>query len=120
MRGFLKNSLLVIGGVVVGSIATQKAIIHALDNKKNSVGLKEQGREEVLFSTREDADKVLDEMESVISTYGSVSLADFYDLASIEPKYTDNRFGWTNLNGAKVIRKLNGYLIEFPRIQSIT
>ena len=37
MNGFLKNGLLVVGGVVLGSMMTQKAIIDTLHSKDISI-----------------------------------------------------------------------------------
>lgn len=52
MNGFLKNGLLVVGGVVLGSMMTQKAIIDTLQNQREC--------QEVLFETRGDVEKILD------------------------------------------------------------
>ena len=106
MNGFLKNGLLVVGGVVLGSMVTQKAI-----------AMRQNWREcqEVLFENRKGADDVLDNLRWVISKYGYATLADFYDLAGVRALYEDCKFGWTSLRGAKIVCTRNGYAIELPR-----
>ena len=107
MNGFLKNGLLVVGGVVLGSMVTQKAIVDTLHSK------------EVLFENRKGADDVLDNLRWVISKYGHATLADFYDLAGVRALYEDCKFGWTSLRGAKIVCTRNGYAIELPRATSL-
>ena len=52
MNGFLKNGLLVVGGVVLGSMVTQKAIVDTLHSKE--IAMRQNWREcqEVLFENR--------------------------------------------------------------------
>jgi hypothetical protein len=113
MNGFLKNGLLVVGGVVLGSMMTQKAIVDTLRQNQREC-------QEVLFETRGDVEKILDTLNYCISKYGCVTLADFYDLAGVRALYEDCKFGWTTLNGVKVVRKRDGYTIEFPRAMPVT
>ena len=65
MNGFLKNGLLVVGGVVLGSMVTQKAIVDTLHSKE--IAMRQNWREcqEVLFENRKGADDVLDNLRWV-------------------------------------------------------
>ena len=55
-------------------------------------------------------------MDELISTYGIVSVADLYDLVGITGgSYTDNKYGWTNVHNASVIRVRDGYMIKMPK-----
>ena len=54
-------------------------------------------------------------MDDLIETYGLVSVADFYDLVGVTGDYTDNKYGWTDLRNANVIRVRDGYMIKLPR-----
>ena len=119
MNGFLKNGLLVVGGVVLGSMVTQKAIVDTLHSKE--IAMRQNWREcqEVLFENRKGADDVLDNLRWVISKYGHATLADFYDLAGVRALYEDCKFGWTSLRGAKIVCTRNGYSIELPRATSL-
>lgn len=70
--------------------------------------------DEVIFETRKTAEKVLGEMKDIHEKYGVVTVADFFELAGIDPVYTDNAWGWIDLSDAKVIRVRAGYHIDLP------
>lgn len=71
--------------------------------------------DDVILDNRGEAEEVLSRMDELISTYGIVSVADFYDLVGITGNYTDNKYGWTNLASASVIRVRDGYMIKLPK-----
>lgn len=72
--------------------------------------------DEVVVDTRNEAEEVLARMDELIEEYKMVSVADLYDLVGITGNYTDNKYGWTNLRSAEVVRVRNGYLIKLPRV----
>lgn len=69
----------------------------------------------VIFSSRGDAEEVVYQMRDAISTYNAVSVADFYDLAGMTSNYTDNKYGWYNLDTAYVQPVSGGYIIRLPK-----
>jgi hypothetical protein len=71
--------------------------------------------DDIILATRGEAQDVLDRMDEVIESFGVVSVADLYDLVGITGRYTDNKYGWTNLRDAEVIRVRDGYMIKMPR-----
>ena len=72
--------------------------------------------DEIIFETRGEAESVLSAMDEIINTYGVVSIGDYYDLANISTSnYTINKYGWTNIRTAQVIRVRDGYLIKLPK-----
>lgn len=76
--------------------------------------------DDIIFETRGDADLVLDQLESAIANYGLASVADLYDLAGITCRsYTANKYGWTDIRTAKVIRLRDGYTLQLPRTVQI-
>ena len=76
--------------------------------------------DDIIFETRGDADLVLDQLESAIANYGLASVADLYDLAGITcHSYTANKYGWTDIRTAKVIRLRDGYTLQLPRTVQI-
>lgn len=76
--------------------------------------------DDIVFENRGDADLVLDQLESVINTYGIASVADLYDLAGVTCRsYTANKYGWTDIRMAKVVRIRDGYILELPRTVQI-
>lgn len=71
--------------------------------------------DDVIIENRGEAEDVLSRMDELISTYGLVSVADFYDLVGISGNYTDNKYGWTDIRSASVIRVRDGYMIKLPK-----
>ena len=71
--------------------------------------------DEIVLNTRGEAEDVLARMDELVSTYGIVSVADFYDLCGITCQYTDNKYGWTNIRNAQVVRVRDGYMIKMPK-----
>ena len=48
--------------------------------------------DDIILETRGEAEEVLSSMDELIETYGSVSVADMYDLVGISCEYTDNKY----------------------------
>jgi hypothetical protein len=71
--------------------------------------------DDIIISNRADAEQVLDELFELLDTYKQVTVADFYDMVGISSEFTDNKYGWTDLRGARVVRVRNGYRIDLPR-----
>ena len=71
--------------------------------------------DDILIDDRGEAENVLIQMDEIIDRYGIVRVADFYDLVGISPPYTANRYGWSNITNAKIVRTIEGYLIQMPR-----
>lgn len=71
--------------------------------------------ENIVFNNRGDAEKVLANMDELISRYGLVSVADLYDLVGITGNYTDDKYGWTDIHEAYVYRIRDGWAIKLPR-----
>ena len=72
--------------------------------------------EDVVFETRADAELVLDGLMDILQEYKQVSVADLYDLAGKSTEFTDNKYGWIELRGARVVGSpTRGYIIDLPR-----
>ncbi len=71
--------------------------------------------DDVVLNSRGEAEEVLSRMDELMSVYGLVSVADFYDLVGVAGNYTDNKYGWTNIRSASVVRVRDGYMIKLPR-----
>ncbi len=71
--------------------------------------------DDVILDNRGEAEEVLSRMDELVATYGLVSVADFYDLVGITGSYTDNKYGWTDIRNASVVRVRDGYTIKLPR-----
>jgi len=83
------------------------------DHRRNVPGYE---HDDIIFDTRGEAELVLDRLDEIIATYGMASVADLYDLAGItNRRYTDNKYGWTDIRGAKPRRVSDGYILLLPR-----
>lgn len=71
--------------------------------------------DDIILRDRGEAEDVLDRMEEIIDTYKVASVADLYDLVGITGNYTDNKYGWTSLRNAEIVRVRDGYMIKMPR-----
>lgn len=71
--------------------------------------------DDIILDNRGEAEEVLSRMDEIVATYGTVSVADLYDLVGITGAYTDNKYGWTDIRSASVVRVRDGYMIKLPR-----
>lgn len=71
--------------------------------------------DEIVISSRQEAEEVLDQMYDVISRYDAVTVADLYELTGLESSHADQKWGWEDLRGSSVGRvRGGGYLLELP------
>lgn len=71
--------------------------------------------DDIVLETRGEAEAVLSRMDEIMEEYEIVRVADLYDLVGITGDYTDNKYGWTNIRNAEVVRVRDGYKIKMPR-----
>lgn len=71
--------------------------------------------EDIVVSSRAEAEEVLTRLDEAIETYGMVSIADLYDLVGKSSDYTDQKYGWKHLRGADAQRVADGYWIKLPK-----
>lgn len=70
---------------------------------------------DIIFDNRGDAEEVLSGMDDLMDRYGLVSVGDLYDLVGISGDYTDNKYGWTDIRSARVVRVRDSYMLKLPR-----
>lgn len=71
--------------------------------------------DEIVYETRGEAEMVRDQMDAMIERYGIVSVADMYDMAGLTQPYTSNKYGWSNIRSAEIVRVSDGYIIRLPK-----
>lgn len=71
--------------------------------------------DDIILESRGDAEQVISQMGDLIETYGIVSVADLYDLVGISCDYTGNKYGWTNIRNAEVVRVRDGWMLKMPK-----
>jgi hypothetical protein len=75
--------------------------------------------DDITVETRGEAEAVLTRMDEIMEAYEQVRVADLYDLVGITGDYTDNKYGWTNIRNARIVRTRDGYKIEMPRAHAL-
>ena len=74
---------------------------------------------EVIFGSRPEAEKVLEELQLLADQFEAAALGDFYDLVGLESNHTHQKWGWTNLAHATVTQIRDGYLLNLPPLEEI-
>lgn len=85
-------------------------------NRRSSVDISD-----ILFETREDAERVLDRLYSDLERYGKVRVADLYSAAGVSGNsiWTDNNYGWFNLDRAAPYPTSEGWQLDMPPAESL-
>jgi hypothetical protein len=83
------------------------------------VTARQNSYENIILDKLSDAEMVLDSMIGLCDTWKACSVADLYDLVGIPTKYTDNAWGWENLDRASVKQVRAGYLLDLPEPKPI-
>ena len=71
--------------------------------------------DDLVFTSRGDAELVLRDMQEDIRRFGSVTVLTLFDLADQDAPYTGRKYGWKKLNGVRVRSVHDGYIIDLPR-----
>lgn len=132
MHNFKKVGIFVGGtalGVVIGGVGIVRM---ALNNDTIRTGVaKEVARRivnggkrrdqynELVFDTEAEAEKVLAEARAILDRYGSVTVADVYDMTGVMTYYLDGVYGWTDLHKAEIVKNTNGYVLRMPESRKI-
>lgn len=69
----------------------------------------------IIFSNRGDAEKLLDYLNDQINQYGQVYMADLYTELGVDSGFTDYNRGWETLRDAYIERARGGYRVVLPR-----
>lgn len=70
--------------------------------------------DEIILETRAEAEEVVSRLFDLVERYGAASVNDLYELVGVTGDFTDERYGWTDMRGARVDRTRNGYLLNLP------
>lgn len=74
---------------------------------------------EILLTSREDAERVLETLTDICNQYDVASVADLNELLGLPSAHTDNRWGWISLNYADIRQVRDGYLLILPPAEVI-
>ena len=85
----------------------RQATVGAADNGGNY--------KDLIVPTQQDAEVLLANLYDVFNQYRVVTIGDLYEMAGFTASISDNAYGWTNLDGARIRPIGNGYVLELPR-----
>lgn len=75
--------------------------------------------DEIILATRVEAETVIDRLFDIISRYEQATVSDLYELVGVSGNFTDEKYGWTDIRGATVVRTRNGYLLDLPKPEQL-
>lgn len=70
--------------------------------------------DDILVSSRQEADEVLDTLRAEIEQYDVATVSSLYSMVGITPTFTDEKWGWYDLRGAASRRIRDGHLLILP------
>lgn len=76
--------------------------------------------DEIVLTSRNEAEDVIERLFDVVSRYDSVTVSDLYDMVGLQSTHVDQKWGWVDLRGAGVSRVRNGYLLDLPEPEPLT
>lgn len=69
---------------------------------------------DILLNSRSDAEAVRNEMDETLEKYGRVTVADYYDICGYIAGYGEDKYGWTDLRGMRIVASRDGWYVELP------
>lgn len=74
--------------------------------------------EDLLFTSKDDADDVISKLVDLIDQTGEASVLDLYEAAGVDaPDYAVGNYGWFKLGSAYPRRVRDGYVLDLPKPQ---
>lgn len=71
--------------------------------------------DDIVISSRGEAEQVVERLFDLLSQFGSASVADLYELTGVSSTHADHKWGWTDLEGSGVSKvRGGGYLLDLP------
>ena len=73
---------------------------------------------DIILSSKEEAERILEKLIDIIDQYESVSLADLNEVLGLaQMSHTDNKWGWTYLTNVEIRQTRSGWLIDLPPME---
>jgi hypothetical protein len=103
-----------------GYVSYNRYATASRDREESRSGLSRKARathdfDEIIISSRAEAEEVIDRLFDLVAKYQSATVADLYGLIGETPAFTDEKWGWIDIQGAGVRRAHGGYLLDLPK-----
>lgn len=112
MNNMVQGTVLRAGGVAYNQMSNPSALTQA---RQAGVQQSSGNYQDLVVPTQQFAEVLLANMYELLNNYRVVAVADLYELANITPQPSDNAYGWTSLDGARISKVREGFLLELPR-----
>ncbi len=89
------------------------------EDRRPTASVRTQMVDDILLATRPEAELVVDRMYDLLRDYDTVTVADLHSLVGLSSSYTDQKWGWTDLQGTNVRRVRDGYVLDLPKTVSL-
>ena len=134
MRNLFNQTLGLILGLVIGVLSTTTAlsvfflwIYSTTDPKKAKPSYKrfsdlskseDYGKKEdpfkYVYTSRHELMDVINALEKIIALKGRATVVDLKNATNLNPTLGDHRWFWTNINGATITQKSDGFHLSLP------
>lgn len=113
MSTIVKGTVLRGGGMNYQAISSAPSALTMAreSNQARSTG----SYEDLVCPTQEIAERLLAQLYEVFNQYRVVAVADLYEMAGLPTGTSDNAYGWLSLDGARITKERNGYVLALPR-----
>jgi hypothetical protein len=112
LPNIVKGTVLRGGGMNYQAISTQNSMTQA---RQANVSRSSGNYQDLVLPTQPMAEAVLGNMYELLNEYRMVAVADLYEAAGVTPAPSDNAYGWMSMDGARISKVRDGYLLELPR-----
>lgn len=103
-----------------GSYETRRSTEPASRYELSKRGRRTHDFGEIIIDTRPEAEEVLRSLHRLIEKYDIATVADLYGMLDLDATFVDSRFGWTELDNARVSRAHGGgYTLILPPTEEI-
>ena len=113
MSNMVKGTVLRGGAMNYNAISSQP--MGMTQARQATVGRSSGNYQDLILPSQQAAEILLANMYDLLNQYRVVAVADLYELAEQTPAPSDNAYGWTTLDGARISKVREGFLLELPR-----
>lgn len=121
--GAVKICKIIVWGWILVRIIRQTPIVVEFGNRGKDHHFKKYAEQrsytKLRFSSRAEAEAVLNSLREQLAEYGIVSVGDLYDAVGIAGEFTTHKYGWKNLDNACVINVDCEYALNLPPTQPL-
>lgn len=115
LSNIVKGTVLRGGGMNYNAISSTQSALQQAQAAAPSPTRSSGNYEDLTCPTQEVAERILANLYEVFNQYRVVAVADLYEMANITPAPSDNAYGWLSLDGARISKERNGYVLALPR-----